>query len=461
MAETYTVKKGDRPGDLALQFYDDWNQWRLIMEANPDAFSTPGDPRTLQIGAVLTIPDLDDAAADDETPPAADTGSTSDAVIPPDGRLLVVKDPAGSDADRLYYIVYEVNGTEIVYEIGDKARLDEVFGGVEFFESVSTVSQSGFDESRFVLGGSADTILGQSETITSQIEREMRLLGMEDLPSWIRDDADAMFLVNQAAAQGWSEGRLWTELSETTAFETRFGAGIDRYLTGGRTVGEAVDQMISEEEAFRSALRPFAATAGFEVTNDYIHGLMENGWTPQATVAVLAAADTLRENPLALEQANAVLEFSGLPTLDEVSFINALEGHGAPEVIEALNTAAAGTALAAAGLDDVDLDLLTAVVDTSDRILTAESFAALAQELTFNLIRFGSELDRENLGLTDEDVFAAAFGRESPSGRTAGEVFNLLGRFERDRQAKAGGHDASTAFQNEEGRLVIQGLEGL
>lgn len=176
---------------------------------------------------------------------------------------------------------------------------------------------------------------------------------------------------------------------------------------------------------------------------------------------VLHQAEVLRSDPTSLAQANLILQASGLGSIDEIAFINALAGFGDDDVIEALNTAAAGTALEEAGLTDVDIDLLMEIVDTSGSILTVESFQQLAQQLAFNTIRFGQELGDEKLGFTRDDLIAAAFGESNPNGKTPGEVINALGRFERDRQAAGSGFDQTTGYQDDRGRLRIAGLAGL
>lgn len=47
---TYTVKKGDTLWDLAHRFYGDGTKWGVLAEKNGVK-----DPRTLQIGRVLTL----------------------------------------------------------------------------------------------------------------------------------------------------------------------------------------------------------------------------------------------------------------------------------------------------------------------------------------------------------------------------------------------------------------------
>lgn len=474
----YTVKSGDRIQDIAAALLGDWSRWPELLEANPGAFSIPGNVRSLQIGATINLPgeettdpgattDPDDGSGRvDPDAPITDSPpvSINDTTIPDGARVVVVRNPEGSDAAKLWYLVYDWRGVEMAYEVGDDDRFVELFGPARDFtkfDTIQSVSQTVFDSSGFVLAGAVDSIVGSTESLGSQIEREVRALGLEDMPSWMAESSEVLHLVATGAAGEWSTGRLWTELATTTAFQGRFGAVLESYQQGGESIGSAVNRIVADEGAFREALTPFGIDAGVTFSNEYIHTLINKGWTASSASAVMDAAEVLRTDESALDTANAVLEFAGLGTLDPVSFINAIKGFGDREVIEALNTAAAGVALEDAGLGDVDLDLLAEVVDTSSRLLTSDDFSALAQELAFNTIRFGAELDFGSFGITRDDLVAAAFGETNPEGKTPGEVLNLLGRFERDRRGAAGGFDAATGFQNEEGRLVIQGLAGL
>ncbi len=384
--------------------------------------------------------------------------SIGNTTIPQGARLVIVRDPEGSDADRLYNLVYEWRGVELAFEVGDRARFEELFGAVDNFSQVSTVSQGAFDDEGFVGAGSVDEILGSSESLGSQIEREVRALGLEDLPNWLAASSESLALVAEATSSGWSSGRLWQELSGTQAFTDRFGGALDRYLQGGTTIQQAVSQLQADEQNLRRRLQFLAPPDS--LTTDTLQAMLSQGWTPDSAARVMEQASIL-SNTGALAQANQIMEASGLPSLDDVGFINALNGFGPPEIVEALNTVAASVALEEAGLDDVDIDLLMDVVDTSDRLLTVESFQELTQELSFNFARFGAEFGREKLGLERDDVVAALFGEESPTGRTPGEVLNLLARFERDRRAAAEGISGPSAGIDRRGRLVVQGLEGL
>lgn len=389
--------------------------------------------------------------------PPVQIGSST---VPAGGRLIRVDNPQGSDEPHLYYIVYEWRGVQFAYEVGGPARFKELFGSTDNFDGFTKMSQSGFDDANFVQVGLIDQELGATESLGSRIERDIRALGMEDLPGWLANSPDALALVGQATAQEWSSGRLWTELSGTGAFQERFGAVFSRYKTENVTIADAVAQIVRDEEALAAAMRPWAEQG---VDTATLHGFMNNGWTGSAAAQVLEAAEDLARRPDSLDFVNAVLMESGFAPLDEVSYINALHGHGPQEAIEAVNTAQAARALIESGIDlaDDDVDLIMDLVDTSDRLLTPESWRALAQELSFNIMRNTRELSAGKLGLGEDDLVAAAFGRESPTGKSTGEVLGLLARFERDRRGEAEGHDAMSGFVDERGRLRVPGLAGL
>lgn len=383
-----------------------------------------------------------------------------ESTIPAGGSLVRVANPEGSDEPFLYFVTYPWRGVQLAFEVGGPARFAELFGSTDNFPSFQTVSQDQFDAERYVDTGLIDTELGATESVGSRIERENRALGLEDLPSWLAGSPDALALVATSTAQQWSSGRLWNELSQTTAFEQRYGTVLARYQQEGLTIGEAVQSIERDEEALRAALRPFEESP---TSIGFVQGLLAQGWTPGAAAQVLEQAETLRRDPESLAQSNFILQAAGLETLDEIGFVNALAGIGPQEVIETLNTATAARALEEAGidLDDDDLNLILELVDQSDRLLTVDSWRSLSQELSFNVMRFAPELSAAKLGVERDDLIAAAFGQESPSGRSAGEIMGALARFERDRRAASAGFDQTTGFTDQEGRLRVAGLRGL
>jgi hypothetical protein len=424
-----------------------------LAQQGPAAPQLPGTPPT-QPGGIM-----DPGTGVTDVPPVRVGNST----VPAGGRVVVVDAPLGSDQAQLYFIVYPWRGLEFAFQVGGEARFNELFGGLGNFASVTRTSQAEYDATGYIPAGLIDSELGATESFGSRLERETRELGLEDLPSWLAGSPDALALVATATAEEWSSGRLWEALSGTQAFQGRFGTAWSRYFTEGRTIQEAVNALVADENALRAALQPWLNTASDADTTNYLQGLLNSGWTPQAVVSVLETGESLRRDPQSLALANTILTRSGLPTLDEVGFVNALRGVGPQDTIEALNTATAARAMVAAGIDlpDDDINLIMDLVNTSDRLLTEDSWRQLSQELSFNLIRFNRELDQDKLNIERDEIISAAFGQASPTGRSSGEVMSLLARFERDRRAASEGIPGSTGFIDDEGRLRLQGVANL
>jgi len=326
-----TVVRGDTLWEIARKVLGDPTRWLELLRLNPDAVSRPGDPASLQIGAVLTLPDDADVDVDvddegggavvDPTKGVTDVDpvEVGQSIIPQGGRLVIVDNPEGSDETRLYFVVYQWRGVDLVFEVGGPERFVELFGPTaeDFFTDISVMSQVKFDaQIQFTFAGSIDQELGATESIGSRIERETRTLGLEDLPPWLSSSPAALALVAEATTQGWSIGRLWTELSKTQTFGDRFGGAIDIYLQGEQTIGAAVDALVNDENSLQAALRSFQPT-DFTVTTEFLQGLLINGWTSEAVSQVLEQAATFRSDPGVMAQANAILEASGLGTFEK------------------------------------------------------------------------------------------------------------------------------------------------
>lgn len=471
---SYTIQQGDTLWSIAQKILGDGSRWPELYNLNKDLIP---DPNAIQVGMQLETGDA--AGGKDVGPGGKKMKEPKNVPVDPDdiedepvkvnktkipngATVVIVRNPDSSDAKFLYYLTYEWNGVTITYEVGSKKEFEKLFGPVDEFTGANNIIKMGdkaFENQDWVNGGAADQLYGSTESLPSQIEREIDLLGLEDLPGWIKNSPEVLTLIVTGTAGEWSEGRLWKEISKTDAFTKRFGTLIDTYLQQGVTIADAVAGIVADENQIRDALIQF--TGDKKLTTNYLQNLIARGWTAPAVQQVLAQAEILDRNPEYMKLSNQILKQYGFKPLDSVGFINALKGHGPPDVIEALNTVAAGQALREAGLDDLDADLLAQIVDTSDRLLTVESFGQLSQELAFNMIRFGNELDFGKLGITEEDLFAAAFGKESPSGKTVGETINLMARFQRDRQAASQGYEDTTAYQDQGGKLRIAGLSGL
>lgn len=388
----------------------------------------------------------------------AGTEMVGGTVIPEGAQLIKVNNPAGSDAGSLYYLTYEWQGVTWTFEVGDAERLDELFGGEGAFDEKRTMNQQQFDNAGFVSAGSADQILGADESFTALMERETAAVGMEDLPEWLAGSPQAMSILAQGAAQGWSPSRIWEELSTTDAFQDRYGTTIGIYTQGGSSIQDAVQQILADEQSLARVVRRYGPP-GASYDSDYFQSALAQGWDATAAAQVLEATNQLTRNPTALRDANAVLAAAGLAPVDEAGMLNIMLGGAPDDVTEAINTANADRALRDAGLMDVDIQTLLDVVDTTDRVLTVESFREIAGELAFNFARFSTEMDRNAFGVSRDDLTRVMFG-EAPNDATQGEILNALARFERDRRRAAQGFGGATAFVDDRNQLRFQGVGG-
>lgn len=389
-----------------------------------------------------------------------DVGNT---VVPGGATVVRVRNPAGSDAPTLWYLKYQFAGVEFVFEVGTSDDFIRLFGNdwqeSDFYDSFITQTQGQFDASGYVDAGMVDEVVGSEDSFASQMEAAIQAAGQEDIVGWIRNDPQAMAVFAESVVDDWSKGRLWRELSGTDAFADRFPA-MERYMQGGITVEQAVNEYVQDETALRITVRRFLPP-GTQVDQDYLGTVMMNGWTPNQANQILQATETLKRRPEALAQANAIMIASGLDPMDEAGMLNVLTGGAPDEVVEAFNTASAAQALADADLADVDVDLLIEVVDDVTALRSKEDYQRLAQDLALDLIRNARELDIEQYGMTREDVIAAAFGESNPGGKSIGETINYLARLERERQVAAQGLAGVNAFIDDRDRLRTQGFRNI
>jgi hypothetical protein len=377
------------------------------------------------------------------------------AVIPPNGSLIRVTAPTGSDAAELFFAQWEINGVPIIYEIGEQARLDELFGGVGFFDNYQTLNQGGFDAIGGVEMGLIDEQLGEDETIQSQVERGVREAGFGDIPQWIKQSPSLMTLMVQGTAEEWDQGRILVSMSKEDDFKTRF-PGFDEFrsgrLGGTGNIQEALDSYVNEEASLRSSLRAIRGP-DTGVDNNYLGTLIGSGWTAQEAAQVLEGERQLKQRPDALPRVNALLAFHGKDPLSGTDFLELMRGNAAPDVFEVINDALRREQLVEEGVEISD-DLAASLGDGSSlRVTASGQFTDAARRAAMGLLVNRRELDREKLGVSKDDLIAAAFGEG-----TSGDVAVKLEQFARERQVAGGGFDTFTSFQNQKGRGVVAGL---
>lgn len=377
--------------------------------------------------------------------------------IPPNGTLIRVRNPEGSDAESLYFVRYRAFGVDVVFEIGDQDRLNELFGNTGFFDRTETMTQREFDNGGYLNYGLIDEQLGTTETIQSQMERGMREFGLEDIPQWMRDDREAMFIAMSGAREGWSSGRIALELSRTAGFRSRYSAydAIAR-STGSDSVLENVAEYERVEGEIRTALRAYRGP-DTDTSFDYIGRLMRTGWSSSEVATTLEADRRLRNDPSALDALNNLLIFHGGEALGHDQVLDLMRGAAAPETFGMVNDALRQAALSAEGIQVSEAFAASLGSDEEMGLLSEESVTSAAQNAARNILRFRLELAAGKFGITHEDIIGVAFGE----GEASGEIVSRLEQFAREQAAAAQGFGGIEAYTDAQGRLRLPSLSGL
>ena len=387
-------------------------------------------------------------------------------VILPKGLSLVrVSDPSGSDANALFYLAGTVMGVNMSFEVGDWRDLQAMFGGtgedmLEFKEvtamfDVARMSQSAFDAD-YVVMGTADEVVGSTESLQSQVERDIRAVGVDALPQWIRNSKRAVTLVAVGAREGWASQKTWGELAKTDAFEKRFRKTFS-VVSDAMQVDDpllVVNEILAREAAIRDSLRTYRGPDA-KVTNQYVGGLIESGWSVAEIDDMLSAEKRIRETPGALRNLNQIREVLGQERLSAGQFAQVMTGAAPAEVLESVNDALRKSVLAEQGVR-IGAAFAESLGDGSGTVQSADYMKQIAGQAAQNILRFKLELDAGKFGLSQEDILAAAFDQER-----SGEVNERLAKFARERASLGQGLSGPQGFVDAEGRLKLQGLADL
>ena len=417
-----------------------------------------------QGGTQLPLPEPSPPGTERVGPPEASS------VIPEGARLVRITDPAGSDLDELFILIGSAFGVDIAFEIGSRERLDELFGGPDSFDDVTTLTQSAFDNSGAITVGDVDEAIGATGSIQAQMERNLRAAGLENPPQWLAQDQQAMARWMVGVNEGFSAERLWSDISDTDAFKGRF-AGLDTIFTqlGTNQFVTAIAEFTNREGAIRSSINQRRGP-GADTSIEYVSSLIASGWQPAEIDELLVLERQLRDSPEALDNMNQILAFQELPELtpdDFISFLQdgqrlAVDPAFIPgDLFEGINDALRFQALIEEGLQ-IDLEFATELGEgTSDEIRSPAQFSERARLAAIEIARNTTEIERETLGISREAIIAAAFGEESPTGESVSEINELLERLGRDRAKRATGLPGAASFVDALGRLRVQGSSNL
>jgi hypothetical protein len=383
-------------------------------------------------------------------------------------RLIRITDPSGSDAGEFFFLIGDVYGVNLAYEIGNREALNAAFGGIGNFGSLETLTQEQFDASDTLSVGTVDELSG-TESLQSQFERDMRAAGLENPPAWLMADNTAMTTFITSINEGWSPERMYNALSSTDAFKARFdGLGVVMSQLGTSSFVEGIAAFTGREGEIRSSILS-SRGPNSDTSQEYVTGLIASGWQAAEVGELLALEARVKANPDAMDNINEILAYQGLPELSPDDFISFLQDQDAltldpgftpGELFEGVNDALRFQALLTEGLD-IGLELATELgTGTSEEIGSEEQFSKQAQLAASFIASNARELSFDKMGLERDEIIAAMFGETIEGGRPVSEINAILEQFGKERSKAAQGFTRTQSFIDRLGRPVTQGFSG-
>ena len=324
-----------------------------------------------------------------------------------------------------------------------------------------TVSQPEFNGREGIDAGLIDERFNIAESYQTDVDRQLRVFGQEDLPDWQRGSTEVMTTLLTAANEGFSAGRTLGLVAQTQAFKDHhpFFDQVRGVHTPGATLQESLSYYQSARDQMRESIRAYRGVEA-DVSDLTIGEIMSKGWSPEEAEDVLIGEAVLRSMPGVADQINQILGFQG----HEVQVTNdnlidlILDGETSrtPFDMQALiNDSIRAQAFQHQGVTLSPLLASSLGPDQEFETLDPNSFGQIAQETAQNIFRFGLELQAEREGLSRDDLIRAMVDGDQAAG-----VSEKLAKFARRRSIESRGL-ASTGFQDETGRLRLPSFGNL
>lgn len=450
----YDERTGEGPGGAY-----DLNQGYPGTPVEGGPVSGTGGPRGGPVGETVDLKQTGrEAAKTEEEAPAGP-------IRIPGGGTLIRKhaadlaDPNGG----IFYVMYDVNGVQIVYEVGKYADAQALLGAnfIARFDTYRSMSNNDFNAAGFLTRGLIDEVAGSTESIQQQITRALNMAKLEDIPAWMKNDREIMTIITVGTLEEWSAGRIWGEIADTSGFAARFPAfdKVKRRIGGGTaTITETVATYLNEEQILRDALLHYRGR-NTDTSKEYLGVILQAGWSAAEASEVLEAENLLNSDPSILDNLNAILRASGMNEIDGPDIVDIMRGNAPTRVYEALNDAMRLKAMRQAGLEVSPEFAAEFGEGIAEQVASAEqrgAFSAAASQAALDLIQNWREVDLGKLGVSKDDVIRAAFGEGF-----AAETEARLLKFQRERQTAGQGWGGYSAYQTGKGQLALTGLKQL
>lgn len=283
------------------------------------------------------------------------------------------------------------------------------------------------------------------------------------LPSWMANNAAAWDAIFVAQTEKKSDTWLYDQFAKLPEFKARFPNIEKIRQSGNLTLPEAVEGFLQ----FEAGVKQTATAMGFQgpdsnqITPQVVGGLIERGWSLQATNDALGNFKRMQDHQPALEAFNKILEANGKAPLSTVAeYYNFLKGNATADYYDLYEASSVQEAADKAGLGAMfsAQDSINAALAGEYTLESANEGMQKAAQL---LLRLRGEVDSGKFGLTQDELIDASLGLKPTSGRSETQIFEEINRATLAAQANLKGRVQSYKGFDQSGRVGSQSLGAL
>lgn len=450
---TYTVTSGMTLWEIAVMEFGDGTRWRELYVDGVSAAEI--DPRTLQIGAVVTTAPETEETATEETPPTEEEAPGAGAdTTPPDAPVGdedypgimaggVIRQIQREGLEDLYVVSYEWpagSGHFIVYQFDSLEQLENTLGpgwatnpDITFDNSTD---ESWLTSEGVFMAGDVGEVTGPGNYIAmmnSTAQQAAAAAGITD-PGILGDmlsDPEIQRVMAIAADAGWDEDdpRLLAELRKTDYWQNVLYPGIENLYSSTSNPEQAwVEYYRSVEDSF--------VALGYErdadgTYNSYVGRMLDAGiedttWNEYVPVFIRAQSNEVYFESFAKW---AEAEYGLEVTFDD--WFDIVAGQTPGELADLVELA---------GLEYINTQLGTGLTDeqiarVAEMGELSEADAAVAFSnyqgiLTSLAVNLGADMRYD---LTEDEILSLSTGIQAESGRSSEEIKRLAAQAARER----------------------------
>lgn len=341
------------------------------------------------------------------------------------------------DESGVWYAVYKLPGSDtfVVFEASEE-QMDAIFGEGVRPESTSV---KGLDDlvgrDNYYFGGNIGEVEGEG-SFEAEVNRTITLAKDAGLVPPELDSPEIWDLIYLAETEGWTDQRLWNEISKTQTFKQAY-KGIEVLQAQGLSVQEAVKAYKEYQAGVSQLLRRY----GYEdttVSPEIMEQLLKQGHSLEDVAFVFNIFNHMKQNQGALDAFNQILEVQGLAPLDDEGMFLFLTGHAPTELYEIWESSQILEQATALGLEDylTAAEAVELAAMTQGQLASSQITGGL-QQAAATILRYRRDIDLGRYNLDIDDIIDISLGLNPRSGRSVVEIEETLQRVLQEAQAAA------------------------